>query len=79
MLDSHSVHTNLVHSVAAVVIQVVSWKEVWVIGYGNISGGVSSSGIQNIDTFLPRYKQVQRKFLCVFNCINKCNPMSIST
>ena len=45
MLDSHSVHTNLVHSVAAVVIQVVSWKEVWVIGYGNISGGVSSSGI----------------------------------
>ena len=68
MLDSHSVHTNLVHSLAAVVIQVVSWKEVWVIGYGNISGGVSSSGIQNIDTFLARYKQVQRKFLCVLNC-----------
>ena len=31
MLDSHSVHTNLVHSVAAVVIQVVRWKEVWAI------------------------------------------------
>ena len=53
MLDSqYSVHSNRVHSLAAVVIQVVSWKEVWVIGYGNISGGVSSSGIQNIDMYI---------------------------
>ena len=65
MLDSHSVHTNLVHSLAAVVIQVVSWKEVWVIGYGNISGGVSSSGRQNKIHFCLGINKFKGIF-CVF-------------
>ena len=68
MLDSHSVHTNLVHSVAAVVIQVVSWKEVWVIGYGNISGGVSRSERQNCIHFWLDINKFKGNF-CVFSTV----------